>query len=212
MAAGTTRLTLVAAAIFGVLAIGAAIAVMFASRSGPELSPAMVNTQGAEIGGPFTLTDQSGARVTEAEVIDGPTLLYFGYTFCPDVCPVDVQVMADTVMLLEEQDIIVRPVFITVDPDRDTPEAMNDYADAMHPRMIGLTGSREDIDAVASAYKVYFQKSGDGEDYLMSHSNFTYLVTPERGLVAMFRSGFPPEQIAADVARLLSAGGTSPAG
>ena len=171
-------------------------------------SPALVSVAGAEIGGAFTLTNQHGDRVSSDMLIQGPVLIYFGYTFCPDVCPVDVDIMARAVDELDKKGIEVTPVFISVDPDRDTPEALTYYAEAMHPRMIALTGSQAEIEAVARAYKVYFERV-DLEDsaagYLMNHSTFTYLMTPD-GIQGLFRNGFPPEEIAGAVAEILTRG------
>lgn len=154
-------------------------------------------TTGATIGGPFELTDHNGARVTSAQVIDQPSLVYFGYTFCPDFCPTDAYMMAQATDLLEESGHTVKPIFITIDPARDTVETMASYVDAFHPRMVGLTGSEEDVAAAAGAYRVYRQKaSDDAEDYLMDHSTFTYLVDPQEGFLTVFRHNTPPEEVA----------------
>jgi protein SCO1/2 len=199
-------MTLVALVIVGLGA--AAIFLTLKQPSQPEgpVSPAAVNVTGARIGGPFALTDHTGAAVTSAGLIDGPTLIYFGYTFCPDICPVDVDVMASAVDILAGQGIAVTPVFITIDPARDTPEAMTYYVEAMHPDMTGLTGTEAEIRAAADAYKVYFERV-DLEDsaagYLMNHSTFTYFVTPD-GLKGLFRNGFPPEEMASEIALILS--------
>ena len=191
-----------------VLAIAAG-ALWLSLRPAPvDLSPAMINIDGANIGGQFELTSHSGERVTSGELIDGPTLIYFGYTYCPDICPLDVQVMVEAVDLLAERGITVKPVFITVDPERDTPEELAYYAEAMHPRMVALTGSLEEIQIAADAYKVFFQKvelPDSAAGYLMQHTGFIYLVTPERGITAMFRREFAPEQIADDIGRVLAA-------
>ena len=196
-------------ALGGLVFVGLAGAAIFLSLKQPEgpLSPAAVNVAGAEIGGPFTLTDQSGARVTSAGLIDGPTLIYFGYTFCPDVCPVDVAVMASAVDLLAEQGFGVTPVFVTIDPARDTSEALIYYAEAMHPELVALTGTAAEIKAAANAYRVYYERvdlEDSAADYLMSHSTFTYFVMPD-GLKALFRNGFPPEEMAGEIARILRA-------
>lgn len=196
-----------AGAVFVALAAAAIFLVLNPGNSGPPapVSPAAINISGADIGGPFTLTDHTGERVTDAELIDGPSLIYFGYTFCPDICPVDVALMASAVDLLDEQGYDVKPVFITIDPARDTPEALAYYAEAMHPRMVALTGTEAEIGAVAGAYRVYFERVDLEESaagYLMNHSTFTYLVMPD-GLKAMFRNGFPPEEMAGEVARIL---------
>ncbi len=201
------RLMIVLAAMVIVVA-GAAAIVLTLRPGGVELSPAMVNVEGSDIGGPFELTAHTGDKMTDTAVIDRPTLIYFGYTYCPDVCPVDTAVMAEAVDLLAERGLDVRPVFITVDPARDRPEDLAYYAEALHPKMIALTGTEAEIDAVAKSYRVYYQKVDAGEsssEYLMNHSAFTYLVVPDEGLVALFRRDFPAEQIAGDVERVLSA-------
>ncbi len=151
----------------------------------------------AAIGGPFEMTDHTGASVTDKEVIDGLTLLYFGYTFCPDVCPFDTANMAQTTEILDERGIEVTPVFVTIDPARDTPQALSDYVGALHPRMVGLTGTPEQTAAIAKAYKAYYAKQGDDpEVYLMDHSTFTYLMAPDGSFLDVFRRDVPPADVA----------------
>lgn len=149
----------------------------------------------ATIGGPFTLVNAQGQTVTDKDVITGPSLIYFGFTFCPDVCPLDTARNAAAIDILEERGLLVTPVFISVDPDRDTPEVVGEWARLMHPRMVGLTGSPEQVAAASKAYKTYYRKNGDGDDYLVDHSTFTYLVGPE-GFVDFFRRDETPEQVA----------------
>jgi protein SCO1/2 len=159
-----------------------------------------------DIGGPFTLVNSDGATVTDADVITGPTLVYFGYTFCPDVCPFDMARNALAVDVLEEMGIEVTPVFISVDPDRDTPEAVGNFAANLHPRAIGLTGSAEQVKAASQAYKTYYRKQdGDDEFYLVDHSTFTYLVLPGVGFVEFFRRDTSPEDMAESVACFVNA-------
>lgn len=152
----------------------------------------------AQIGGPFTLVSETGQTVTDADVIDGLSLVYFGYTYCPDICPVDLQRNGEAIYLLDERGVEgVEPVFITIDPARDTPEQMAAYTDFMHPNMLGLTGSQEQIDAAIKAYRVYAQKVGDDpQDYLMDHSGFTYLMAPGEGMLEVFRREIQPEKMA----------------
>jgi protein SCO1/2 len=159
-----------------------------------------------DIGGPFTLVNSDGATVTDADVITGPTLVYFGYTFCPDVCPFDMARNALAVDVLEEMGIEVTPVFISVDPERDTPEAVGNFAANLHPRAIGLTGSAEQVKAASQAYKTYYRKQdGDDEFYLVDHSTFTYLVLPGVGFVEFFRRDTSPEDMAESVACFVNA-------
>lgn len=153
---------------------------------------------GGAIGGPFTLVNGQGETVTDTDVITKPSIVYFGYTFCPDVCPLDAARNAVAVDLLDEKGIETTPVFITIDPERDTPEVVKDYASNFHDRMIGLTGSTEQVKAASTAYKTYYRKqeSDDPDYYLMDHSTFSYLVLPEHGFVEFFRRDTTPEQIA----------------
>ncbi len=155
------------------------------------------------IGGPFTLVDETGKMVTSDELIDKPSLLYFGYTFCPDVCPLDTSRNAEAVEILEERGKIVKPVFISVDPVRDTPELLQDFTDRLHPRMVGLTGSMEQVRAASQAYRTYFKKqepeAGNEDYYLIDHSTFSYLVFPDEGFIEFFRRDLTPEQLADQV-------------
>ena len=152
---------------------------------------------GGDIGGPFTLVDTQGEEVTDAEVMTKPSVLYFGFATCPDVCPLDLARNAQAVDLLEQRGIEATPVFVTIDPERDTPEVVGAYANAFHPRMVGLTGSPEQVDAAARAYRVYYAKQGDDpETYLMDHSSFSYLVLPEHGFVDFVDRDEPPEVVA----------------
>ena len=192
-----------------VVALVLAAAIFLSVRPGSvPPSEAMLATEGSDIGGPFELTAHTGERISSAELIDRPTLIYFGYTFCPDICPVDTQIMVDVVDLLDERNIDVKPVFITVDPERDTPKELSDFAEAMHPKMIALTGSQEDIRNAADAYRVYYKRAetpGSEAGYLMQHTGFTYLVGPGDKLLALFKREFPAAMIADDVERVLAA-------
>ena len=154
----------------------------------------------SQIGGPFTLIDETGQTVTDQDVIDGPTLLYFGYAFCPDVCPLDNARNAEAIEILENRGVMVKPVFISVDPQRDTPELLADFTANLHPRMLGLTGTPEQIKAASQAYRTYFKKQepeeGEEDYYLIDHSTFSYLVFPEEGFVEFFKRDLTPEQLA----------------
>ncbi|UWQ45593.1 SCO family protein [Leisingera aquaemixtae] len=153
------------------------------------------------IGGAFELINSRGETVTDKDVITEPSIVYFGYTFCPDVCPMDAARNADAVDLLAERGISVTPVFISIDPDRDTPEAVGDFAANLHEKMIGLTGSLEQVRAASKAYKTYFKKNeGDEDYYLVDHSTFSYLVLPEEGFVEFFRRDETAEQMAGKAA------------
>ena len=161
---------------------------------------------GGAIGGPFTLVDENGKTVTETEVFTKPSLVYFGYTFCPDVCPLDNARNADAVDLLDGMGLDVTPVFISIDPERDTPEVMLDFTDNLHQRMIGLTRTPEQVKAASQAYKTYYKKQEDGgEYYLMDHSTFTYLVLPGSGFAEFYQRDTTPEAIAESVSCFVKA-------
>ncbi len=149
------------------------------------------------IGGPFELVNHNGEVMTEADFADRPTLLYFGYTFCPDVCPLDTARNAQAVDLLTERGMEVTPVFVSVDHERDTQEALAEFVRFMHPEMIGLTGSEEQLREAARAYRVYFARQ-DTEDefFLIDHSTFSYFLLPGHGFVDIIRRDQSPEQVA----------------
>lgn len=142
-----------------------------------------------DIGGPFELVNSAGVTVSDADIVTEPVLLYFGYSFCPDVCPFDVARNAEAVDILAERGIDVTPVFVSVDPARDTPEQVGAYAEAMHPDMIGLTGTPEQVKAAADAFRVFYRVPENPEDefYIVDHTTFTYLLMPGEGFVEYFR-------------------------
>lgn len=151
----------------------------------------------ASIGGPFTLVDETGTTVTEKDVITKPSLVYFGYTFCPDVCPTDNARNAESIDILKKLGYDVQPVFISIDAERDTPETMAEFTEYMHEDMIGLTGTPEQVKAASQAYKTYYRKQDSGDEYyLVDHSTFTYLVFPEVGFVEFFRRDLSAEGLA----------------
>lgn len=162
----------------------------------------------AAIGGPFELVSDAGKTVTEKDVIDQPVLVYFGYTFCPDVCPMDLARNAEVVDILDSRGIDVKPVLITVDPERDTPEVLAEYVGYLHEKMVGLTGSLQQIESANQAYRTYYNKQqhagSDSEYYLVDHSTFTYLVTPEDGFLEYFRRDASPDEMADSVACYLT--------
>jgi protein SCO1/2 len=152
---------------------------------------------GADLGGPFELVNAQGQTVTDTDVITEPSLIYFGYTYCPDVCPLDVDRNASAVDILEGRGMSVTPIFISIDPKRDTPQVVGDFAANMHPKMIGLTGSPDQVIAASQAYRTYYKAhEADDSYYLVDHSTFSYLVMPGEGFVDFFRRELTPEQMA----------------
>ena len=154
------------------------------------------------IGGSFSLINQDGLVVTDIDVIKEPSLLYFGYTFCPDICPLDTYRNVEAVRILDKKGFSVTPIFVTFDPQRDTTEVLKEFSDFMHPKMIALTGSVEQIKKITKKYRVYYKKQNneDQQNYLIDHTAFTYLVLPEIGFVDFFRRELTAEQLADKVA------------
>lgn len=146
----------------------------------------------------FSLTRQDGVRVSADEVFTRPSLLYFGYTFCPDVCPLDAARNAEVEEILNERGIDVQNVFVTVDPRRDTPEVLADFTSIFSDDMIGLTGTDDEIAAVNRGWRGYY-KAHDEEDqqyYLVDHMTHTYLVMPGNRTVEFFPRDAEPEAMA----------------
>jgi protein SCO1/2 len=158
------------------------------------------------IGGPFTLVDQNGHTVTSDSLKGKPTLIYFGYTYCPDVCPTSLQLMANAIDELGPgADKKVNLVFITIDPERDTPQLLKGYVENFGPTFIGLTGTPQQVADAARAYRVYYQKvpGKDGGPYLMDHSSIVYLLDRNGRFVTHFTHEAKSEAIAAGVKKLL---------
>lgn len=158
--------------------------------------------QGLVLGGPFALVDQDGRAVTQDSYPGKLIVAYFGYSFCPDVCPTELGVIADAMDLLTPaEQARVQPTFITIDPARDTPEQIKAYVANFHPAMIGLTGSAEQIAAAARAFRVYYAKveRADMSVYLMDHSSMIYLIGPGGRARSLVRSPASPAELAAAI-------------
>jgi len=154
---------------------------------------------GAAVGGPFDLIDQKGEQFTHADLEGTPSLMYFGFATCPDVCPTDLAYISSATDILAEKGVDVRPIFVTVDPERDTPERLAEHVEFFHPSMIGLTGTLETIKAAAKAYRVFYQKAQDPEfpdGYTMDHSANTYLLGADGSFMSFYRHGTSPEDMA----------------
>ncbi|MBV8193154.1 MAG: SCO family protein [Alphaproteobacteria bacterium] len=158
------------------------------------------------IGGPFTLVDQNGRTVTSDSLKGKPTLIYFGYTYCPDVCPTSLQLMANAIDDLgPDAAKKVNLVFITVDPERDTPQLLKGYVENFGPSFVGLTGTPQQVADATRAYRVYYQKvpGKDGGPYLMDHSSIVYVLDRNGRFVTHFTHEAKAEAIAAAVKKLL---------
>ncbi|MBB5704717.1 protein SCO1/2 [Sphingopyxis panaciterrulae] len=189
-----------------------------AALGGCDVAPAPDSRpplEGARIGGPFTLTDQNGRTVRDSDFAGKYRIVYFGYSFCPDICPVDLQKLMRGLSLFEkaapERGAKVQPLFITIDPARDTPAALGPFVARYHPRLLGLTGTPEQIAAVAKEYVVVYNKvEGSAPDrYLMAHTQIAFLMGPDDKPLAMLPVDDPttdadegaPDKVAAELAK-----------
>ena len=192
------RLVIALWALVLVAALGFATRIYMVGRGGDSLVAGMGTDMAPSIGGPFALLDHTGKAVTDADFRGQWMLSYFGFTYCPDVCPTALITMVDAIDLLGDKGAKVVPVLVTVDPERDTPALLASYVAAFGPRLVGLTGTAEQITAVAKAYRVYYAKAkpkeGSADTYLMDHSSILYLVAPD----GKFRQHFSGHQIDAD--------------
>lgn len=205
------------------LAIVAALLVVIVVGIGPRLAQwagvgmdhgggsTTTTTSAVAIGGPFTLVNGAGETVTEQDFRGKWTVVYFGYTFCPDVCPTGLATVASALdMLPADMQEKVVPVFVSVDPERDTPEVVGEYVSHFHPRMVGLTGTPEQVTAVAKEYKVYYKKVEDGDGpYLMDHSAIAYLMGPDGQFVRHFSHGVSPDDMAKGLQQAIADGAAS---
>lgn len=176
-----------------------------AERSAAELMDVVMWNR-EPVGGPFALTDHTGKARTDADFRGKFMLVYFGFTYCPDVCPTDLQAMGLAVDQLGAAGEAVTPIFITVDPERDTAEHLADYVPMFHPRMIGLTGDAHAIREAARAYKVYFAKAAlaGGSDYTVDHSAFIYLMDRNGAYLGFFPPGTSADRLAETMRPLLA--------
>ena len=160
----------------------------------------------AQVGGPFTLEDQHGKRRSLADFRGKLVLLYFGYTFCPDVCPTDLAAMAQAIRTLDAEGNALQPIFVTLDPERDTREILRNYVAAFHPRFVALRDSEEEVRRVATAYKIYFEKvrPPGSSVYLIDHMAFVFLLDRDGRYVAFFPPGTSAERMAVMVREVLA--------
>lgn len=182
------------------------LAVLPIGCSGPA-TPTRPPLDGVALGGPFTLTDQDGHVRTDRDFAGQYRIMYFGYTYCPDVCPIDVQTIGAGLRLFEAKDPAlgakVVPIFVTVDPARDTPRVLKSFVSAFHPRMVGLTGSPQAIAAVAKAYGAFFEAEKPNAEggYLVAHVRFAYLMDTSGKPIALLPQDKSPQAVATELAR-----------
>lgn len=190
------------------LALGAAGALAVFPEARQRLLPisSMTTTGQALVGGPFELTDHTGKRVSDRDYRGQFMLVFFGFTFCPDVCPSGLQVMSAALDKLGPKADRITPILITVDPERDTPEQLAKYVRSFHPRLVGLTGTPEEIAAAAKAYRVYYRKVEDPKStagYTMDHSAIIYVMGPDGAFRTHFTHATSADVMADRLAKLL---------
>ncbi len=180
--------------VVGLVALAAAALVSLRDTDAPAIST---------IGGPFRLVGTNGQPVTEKDFAGEPTLVFFGYTHCPDVCPATLFEMSEVLRALG-RDKKAAALFITVDPERDTPAVLKDYLSSFDPRIVGVTGSRDAIDGMLKSFRVYSRRvPGEGEDYTMDHTALVYLMDKQWRFVRPFRMDRTPAEAAAELSRYL---------
>jgi len=191
------------AALLASLALPLALAACGGPANEPAQKPPL---EGAAIGGPFTLIDKAGKPVNWSDFDGKYRIVYFGYSFCPDACPLDVQKMMQGFAAFEKAQPAlaaqVQPIFVTIDPARDTPEIVGEFAAAFSPRLLGLTGSQAQIDAAAKSFAIYHAKGKDTPGgYLMDHSRTAYLMGRKGEAIAMLPVDKTPQDVAAELAK-----------
>jgi cytochrome oxidase Cu insertion factor (SCO1/SenC/PrrC family) len=202
----TLRLLRAGLTLAAVLLGAASSAYAQSERSAGELMDAVMWAK-EPIGGPFALIDHTGKPRTDAEFRGKLMLVYFGFTFCPDVCPTDLMTIGQAIDKLGAAGDAVQPLFVTVDPERDTPAHLADYVPSFHPRLIGLTGDGAQIREAARAYRVYYAKVavGAAAEYTVDHSAFIYLMDRDGKYLGFFPPGTPADRMAAVIKAQLSA-------
>lgn len=197
------RLATLAAAGF---LIGGTIALSLSPELRDRFFPREISVGKALVGGPFSLIDHTGKRVTEKDFLGRYMLVLFGFTYCPDVCPSGLQVMAAALDKLGAKAQKVTPIFISLDPERDTPEQLAQYVTSFHPRLVGLTGALDEVDRVAKAYRVYYKKVRDEKStatYTIDHTALIYLMGPDGSYAAHFSHSTNVDALADRLAKLL---------
>ncbi len=192
----TRRLILpVGAFLLGLVGVSAATVIMLVPQAHQATSG---------IGGPFTLTDQNGKTVTDQDFRGATHLVFFGFTHCPDVCPTTLQQISDVLAALGPKAEGMKVAFVTVDPERDTPEALKDYLSSFDPRIVGLTGSPEQVAATVKAYRGYAKKvPGKDGDYVMEHTALVYVMNARNDFVGALNLNRPAQETAAELTKRL---------
>ncbi|MFC7332887.1 SCO family protein [Rhodocista pekingensis] len=207
----TSRVLRIAIGILAGLILAALVALWTvrqdAGRAGGVPAGA-VATPGVTIGGDFRLVDETGREVTSADYAGRYRLIFFGFTFCPDICPTELQLIARALDALGSDAAAVQPLFVSIDPERDGPAQLAEYTDMFHPAIVGLTGTPEQVAAAARAFRVYYAKApaADGSSYTMDHSTYTYLMGPDGGFLTVFPRGTEAGEIADAIRQYIRSG------
>lgn len=196
LCAGYNRIMMKKRALILVLSVIAGVAVAALAVQLQKMKPAQTSGPNALLavtddafGGPFTLTDHTGKRVTEKDFTDKYRLIYFGFTYCPAICPTELSKITAALNTLGDKGKDIQPLFITIDPERDTVEKMKSYVSLFHPKLVGLTGTPAEISSVLKGYKIYAAKRQDESmsDYTMDHSSYIYFMAPDDRLLHIFK-------------------------
>lgn len=188
----------------GVIAATAVVAWQFIGDTGKnETNEGVSFTAAVKIGGPFNLVTHRGEQVTDESFHGQFLIVYFGYAYCPDVCPTELANIAAAMDHMGATASAVQPLFVTIDPERDSRAFMAEYVVQFHPSIIGLTGTKQEIANIAKRYRVFYRKVEDdsASEYLMDHSNFIYFMGPGGKFLSMFRGGTDPVAIAKTITK-----------
>lgn len=197
--ATTRRIAFAAVTVLIAVAIG-----VYALMSSPQHGQRSFGE--ALVGGPFTMVNQKGETVTEKSFAGKPMLLFFGYTYCPDVCPTELQVMAEALRQLGDKASDIQPILVSIDPARDTPQVLADYVANFGPQFVGLTGTPDQVKAMADAYRVFYAKVENKDDpqaYLMDHSSIIYLMGADGKFLKHFTYSTDAKALAEGIAAAL---------
>jgi len=157
------------------------------------------------LGGPFTLTTDEGKRLSSDTLKGKPFAIFFGFTYCPDICPTTLMELTTTIEAMGEDAGRMRFLFVTVDPERDTPDQLDTYLSSFDPRITGLTGTKQEIAQIAKAYRVYYEKVPTDGDYTMNHSSLIYLMDDKGEFVDVLAHGTDPDQRLTKLKQLVGA-------
>jgi len=205
-----TRMIVMTAALLAALIL-AGIAVYVQKNASPRQDgpQGLIAVTEDAFGGPFTLTDHTGKDVTEKDFTGKYRLIYFGFTFCPAICPTELSKITSTLKILGDQGDMILPIFITVDPERDTPEKMKDYISLFHPSIVGLSGTPEQIKRALKEYKIYAARREEPgmTEYTMDHSSFIYFIGPDDRLLHIFKMEDTAQVMADTISRWIAQNG-----